>query len=356
MKKFSMILIFILFLSCAKDKQERKNVLNWSLSSSVSTLDPAVSYDTVSSKVISQVYESLYEYEYLIRPYQLKPLLAVDLPKISENGLKYTIKLKKNIPYHASKAFKGTRILKAQDFINQLKRIAFEGTQSNGWWLFNNRIKGLNEFRKQAKSDLSNFFDLPVEGLKAPDDHTLVIELIKPYPQLKYALAMPFTSPIPRELIEFYKNDLTHIPVGTGPFQFVNWNKKLSIKLIKFQNYHEENYPTNGDRLSYEKKFLEDRGKALPFVDGINFFIIKEAQTRWLKFLNKELDIIVLNKDHISIALDRNGVLKDEYLKQKIDLQVAPTLTYWWLAFNMQHPILGQNLNFRKSCRPRSKY
>jgi len=350
--------IFIFFftccfvLSCTKKKDDNKvlNTLNWALTTSVSTLDPAVSYDTVSSKVVSQIYETLYEYDYLIRPYQITPLLAEDLPSISADGLKYTIKIKEGISYHDSKAFAGKkRFVKSMDFVNELKRIAFKPTKSNGWWLFTDKIKGLDKFREIAKSDMSDFFTIPIEGLKTPNDQTLIIELKQPYPQLQYALAMSFTAPVPEEVIKFYNNDLNHESVGTGAFKFIHWNKNLDILLEKHSDYHKMLFPSKGDRLSFQQNLLEDRGKQLPFVEKIHFQIIKEAQTRWLKFLNKEIDVMVLSKDHFSVALDTTGQLNKEYLEKNIKLQIAPTLTYWWLAFNMNHKILGSNLMLRKA-------
>jgi ABC-type transport system substrate-binding protein len=76
---------------------------------------------------------------------------------------------------------------------------------------------------------------------------------------------------------------------------------------------------------------------------------MKEAQTRWLNFRNKNIDLMVLTKDHFPLALDNTGDLNEEFVKDDIRLQIAPTLTYWWLAFNMQHPILGKNVLIRKA-------
>ena len=321
-----LLLIFILFLSCSKNdtRIKKKNELNYALYSNVSTLDPALSYDTISAKVVYQIYESLYEYDYLLTPYQLRPLLAEEMPRISADELTYTIKIKKNVEYHSSEVFQGSkRFLKAEDFINQMKRLALKTTRSNGWWLFKNKIEGLDQFRKKAKSDLSNFFELEVSGLKAVDDHTLVIKLLKPYPQLRYALAMSFSSPIPKEAILHFKNDLSGSPVGTGPYIFTEWNRNLDIKLKRFKNYHGSKYPSNGDRYANQKKLLEDRGKDLPFIDNINFYIIKEDQTRWLKFLNKEIDILILKKDHFPLALNKQGSLSEEFKKKDIKLQIA---------------------------------
>jgi oligopeptide transport system substrate-binding protein len=344
------LLISFFVISCTKTAEKFDNYINVALSNPISTLDPAVSYDTVSSEVIYQIHETLYEYDYLIRPYHLKPLLASEMPLVENDGLKYTIKIKSGIQYHNSNIFNGNRrYVRAQDFINSIKRLAYKNTKSNGWWLFDDKIIGLNKFRDQVDDNLDNFFKFNVEGLSAPDDHTIVIKLLHPYPQLMYALAMAFTTPMPEEVIRALNNDLSQGTVGTGPFYLEEYKSGHMVKLEKFKDYHPSFYPNKGDRISYQNNLLQDKGKQLPFIDGVRFFIMQEAQTRWLNFLKKNIDFVVLTKDHFSIALDQNGKLNPEYLNEGIQLQIAPTLTYWWLAFNMTDPIVGKNLNLRKA-------
>ena len=351
MKILSIILVALSLISCTKrESKEKNNTLNYALTSKISTVDPAVSYDTVSGKVIAQVYESLYEYDYLVRPYQLKPLLAKDLPVVDNTGLKYTIKIKENIAYHPHEVFKGKkRFVTAQDFINQFKRVAFKPTKSNGWWLFDGKIKGINDFREKAKADLSNFFELSIEGLKALNDHTLEIHLTQPFPQFKYALAMAFTTPVTKEIIEWSKNDLSNHMIGTGPYLFKEWIKNSSFTLSRNPDYHENYYPDKGDRIANDKKLLADSGKRIPFINEVKFHIMEQAQTRWLNFLQKNIDLIVLTKDHFPLALNNKGKINKEFTDMGIQLQIAPTLTYWWLAFNMKDPLLGKNLHLRKA-------
>ncbi|MBY0413637.1 MAG: hypothetical protein K2Q18_05710, partial [Bdellovibrionales bacterium] len=43
------------------------------------------------------------------------------------------------------------------------------------------------------------------------------------------------------------------------------------------------------------------------------------------------------------------GNLKEEIKARNIHLQPMPTLTWWWLTFNMKDPLLGKNLNLRKA-------
>jgi oligopeptide transport system substrate-binding protein len=347
--KFVFLIFLLSLFACNEVETSKRKFINVALSTNVPTLDPALSYDTVSAEVVYQIHETLYEYDYLIRPYHLKPLLAKDMPTIEDNGLKYTIKLKKNILYHDSKFINKKRTLKAQDFINQIKRLAYKPTKSSGWWLFDGKIRGLNKFREEAETNLENFFKYNIEGLQAPDDHTLIIHLNKPYPQLLFALAMSFTTPVPEEIIRATNNDLSQGSIGTGPFYLEEWNKNLNLNLKRFDRYHPMLYPKKGDRFSYENNLLKDKGMKLPFIQGVKFNIVKEAQSRWLNFRAKKLDFIVLTKDHFQAVLDEQGNLKKEYQDQDIKLQIEPTLTYWWLAFNMRDKILGNNLKLRSA-------
>src|SRR5690554_5303754 len=123
--KIFLLCALALFVSCDRGPKKRSsNQLNVALASKVATLDPAISYDTVSAKVVYQIFEPLFEYEYLIRPYTLKPLVAEELPLVTDNGMTYTIKIKKNVLFHAHEAFEGgQRTVTAQDFVNSIKRI-----------------------------------------------------------------------------------------------------------------------------------------------------------------------------------------------------------------------------------------
>jgi ABC-type transport system substrate-binding protein len=342
------VFTILLFSSCKQ--KDNSNTLNVSLSGEISTIDPANSYDTISASIVYQGYEQLYEYHYLKRPYTLQPHLAEAMPLIENDGKKYTIKIKKGIQYHDDPSFKGEkRFVTAHDFITQIKRLAYLPTNSNGWWLFDGKIKGLNKFRKDAGRDFEKFKSLKIEGLTAVDDHTLVIELNDTYPQMLYTLAMSFTSPVPIEAVEMYENNLNDKIIGTGPYQLDKWESSIRLKLKKNPNYRKVFYPGQGDRIANSRKLLKDSGKVIPFIEKIEYNVYKEAQTRWLNFKAKKIDYLIIPKDNYSSAVDPNGNLTKELKEEKIKLQIFPTLTYWWLSFNMNDPILGKNLNLRKA-------
>lgn len=347
---FLLSLLLLMTLSCRKSTDlQRKNTIHINLGRSISTLDPASSYDTVSGTVVYQAYETLFQYHYLKRPYSLEPLLATQMPVVSNSGKTYTFNLKKGVRYHDDPCFKGKpRYLKSEDFVTQIKRLAYLPTRSNGWFLFEDKVIGLDLFRENAKN-LDDFFSIPVTGFETPDDHTLVINLTTPYPQLMNALAMSFSSPIPEEAVRFYGNHLDLKIIGTGPFQLKEWIPNLSVEMERFPHYRDSYYPGQGDRLSNDLGLLKDTGKRIPFLDKIKFFVIKEDQPKWLNFLSKKLDLLILPKDNFNTAITAEGKLAPELKKKKIRLQNAPTLTYWWISFNMKDPILGNNINLRRA-------
>jgi len=241
-----LLVLVILIVGCTR-KGTKSDTLEISLANEISTIDPVGCYDTVCFVPVTQVYESLYEFDYLKRPYTLRPLLAQSMPQVSSDRLTYTLKVKKGIRYHSSALLPQNREVKAQDFINQIKRLAFQGSiNSRGFWLVDGKIKGLNEWREKVQTDLNLFFTESVEGLQAPDDETLVITLNSPYPQLLYALSLSFTSPIPEEAIRASKNDFSLQAVGTGAYTISSYNPVQGVELKKNPHYVTSTYPIDG--------------------------------------------------------------------------------------------------------------
>lgn len=338
-------------LGCTKKEEQRSiKTLRIALTSEVSTLDPVNSYDNVSGSVIYNIYEQLYEYHYLNRPYELKPLLAESMPIMENQGKRYVIKLKKNVRYHSHPAFNGKdRFVKAEDFITQIKRLSYIPLNSTGWWIIDGVIVGVNDFKKNVGSDFNKFKSTAIKGVTAPDDYTLIIDLTQASPQFVYKLAMSFISPVPLEVVEYEKNDLSLHPVGTGPFYLTKIDPNKELILNKYTQYHESFYPSEGDRYANSRGLLKDSGEKIPFVDSINFKIVKDNNNRYDLFTKNELDFIVLPQEFYSQVFDDVGNLKEKIKATDIRLQTMPTLTYWWLAFNMRDPLVGKNLNLRKA-------
>ena len=112
------------------------------------------------------------------------------------------------------------RELKAKDIAYSLIRLADPRVHSNGFWILEGRVKGLDEWHAKYTKDTTAKpnYEEEIEGIKALDDYTLQIKLKQPYPQLLNALAMPYTSAVAREVVEKYGQEFLNHAVGTGAF------------------------------------------------------------------------------------------------------------------------------------------
>ena len=231
-------------------------------------LDPTASYWNNETPYTYQIYEPLYGYQYLKRPYELIPKAATavvkptyvdadgkplpdDAPaeKIHESW--YDIHIKPGILYAPHPAFArdaqghylyhhltrdqvgdkrspwdfketGTRELVADDYVYSLKRQATTRITTPIFGIFSEYVVGLKEYGAKVKAEdaklragldpaspdkpFLDFRQWPLEGAQALDPHTLRIRIKGKYPQWKYWLAMTFTSPIPWEADAFYAN------------------------------------------------------------------------------------------------------------------------------------------------------
>ena len=147
--------------------------------------------------------------------------------------------------------------------------MADNGNSPKSWWLLEGAIKGLNTFRapqnaavakaqsgvrshskspeKQA-ADANGYtaetkfdYDAPVEGMRIINDLEFEVELNEPVYRFMYVLAT-FQMPIvPREAVEFHKDESGRHSVGTGPFVLreYDWVPTNDMILHRNPNYHE---------------------------------------------------------------------------------------------------------------------
>lgn len=86
-------------------------------------------------------------------------------------------------------------------------------------------------------------------------------------------------------------------PVGTGPFKFVSWEHDASIKFEKFDGYWQ---------------------KGKPYVDAIEWILIKDPMTALAFFKSGDADIIVGVRPADAAALEATGKYKVKYVKQYV--------------------------------------
>ncbi len=327
-------------------------VLRHVLGAKISSLDPGNINDTTSSTVASQIFECLYQYHFLKRPYELIPQLADSMPEISDGGLTYIIKIKKGVYFTDDKCFKNGkgRELKAEDFVFSLKRIANFRYVSKNWWFLDNKIVGLNEFReytKTCKKESDVDYSHPVEGLQATDDYTLVIRLKKPWPQVVYVLAYSGMAAVAKEAVDYYGTDIINHPVGTGAFMLKQWRRGSYVELVRNPNFRVELYPSEGEPNDAGAGYLDDAGKRLPFADRIIWTTIEESQPAWLLFMQGRVDASGVPKDNYTEAFNENRELTPKMKQLKMQMETFPDPSTYWIGFNMEDPVLGKNKPLR---------
>ncbi len=343
------LLVLVSATNCTRKGRDAENTLNVVVSANIKGLDPVTSSDVYSNLVVSQVFEGLLHYNYLKRPLQLQPLLAAEMPKVSEDGLTHTFKLRSGVKFQDSEAFTdgNGREVTAQDFIYSWRRLADPANQSDGFWVFDGKIAGLNEWRdKMSKGEAT--YDTPIEGFQAPDNNTIVIKLTKPYYQLHYVLAIGYTVVVPKEAVAKYGKEFLNHPVGTGAYKFESWTRNSQVVLVKNPNWNLHTYPTEGEAEDTAKGYLAEAGKKIPFIDKIVVQEIVEDQPRWLNFLKGNLDFVSIPKDNFDRAV-QNDKLSKELADKGVQLVITrePDVTY--TSFNMLDPVVGKNENLRKA-------
>ncbi|HEY8278872.1 MAG TPA: ABC transporter substrate-binding protein, partial [Bdellovibrionota bacterium] len=337
--------------ACTKKRESNPNTLSLVTIAKIKGMDPAGSEDLYSNTEIIRVYEPLFQYHPYKRPYVLEPLIAESMPTISKDGLTYTIKIRKGVSFTDDAAFPGGkgREVTAKDVVYSLKRLADPRVQSTGFWILEGRLKGLDEWHNKyvKEKDTPTNYDEEIEGLKALDDSTVQLKLKLPYPQLQYALAMPYAAVVAKEVVEKYGKEFMNHPVGTGAFILTDYNPADHLTYVKNPKYWGK-FPSDGPN-------TEDAGKQLPLVDGVNVRVIVEDQPRWLHFIKGEFDSVAIPKDNFKSAVsvvDKNAPssvenlkLSDELKAKGIELFGAVMMDFTYTAFNLESSDLPQFKN-----------
>ena len=95
-------------------------------SSGPGSLDPIMGSTVYDHRAACNFYETLLQYKYLKRPYELEPLLLEEMPT-TDDGLTWRFKLKEGVRFHDDPCFpggKGREIVTAHDVVYSWKRFA----------------------------------------------------------------------------------------------------------------------------------------------------------------------------------------------------------------------------------------
>ena len=241
------------------------------------TLDPYNTNTTITTAVTKSFYEGLFQFD---KDLKIKNVLAESYD-MSKDGLVYTFKLRQGVKFHD-----GT------DFNAAAAKATLDRAMDPA-----NRLLRANQFNRVAK-------------VEAVAPQTLRITLKEPFGPFINTLAHASAAMIsPTALAKWGSKDIAFHPVGTGPFEFVEWKQTEAIVGKKYAGYWKQGYPK---------------------VDQVTWKPVIENNTRAAMLQTGEADFA------FTLPYEQLATLKKS---DKLEVVSAPSIIQRFLTFNtLQKP------------------
>lgn len=211
------------------------------------TLDPADNYELAGNNVMTSLSDRLYTYK--LGTSELEPQLATALPKISADGLTYTIPLRQGVIFHDDTPFNA-------------EAMAFS----------------LNRFISNGGKPAALLSDV-VQSVTASTQYELTIKLKTAFAAFPSLLAFPGMCAVSPKAYELGVGKFKPgIFVGTGPYKLVQFSPQL-VKMDAFPKYWGAKPPNT----------------------GIDFQILSSSANLYNTFIKGEIDVAYLafNPDQV---------------------------------------------------------
>ncbi|QOK96910.1 glutathione ABC transporter substrate-binding protein GsiB [Ralstonia pseudosolanacearum] len=258
------------------------------VASTFTTMDPYDAQDTLSFSVAKSFYQGLFGFD---KDMKLVNVLCESYD-VSKDGLVYTFKLHKGVKFHDGTTFDANAVKANLDRVTNPA----------------NKLKRITLFNRVAKTEVV-------------DPYTARVTLKEPFSPFINVLAHPSAAMISPAALQKYGKDIAFHPVGTGPFEFVEWKPTDYLKGKKFAGYWKP---------------------GLPKIDTITWKPVVDNNTRAAVMQTGEADFA------FNIPFEQAAVLKGS---PKVDLIAAPSIIQRYLSFNTQvkpfdNPKVRQAVNY----------
>ncbi len=237
-------LLLLAALPSTGNAQQAK-VLRYAFPIAETGFDPVQVTDLYSRIVTHHIFDSLYSYDHLARPFKIKPNTAAAMPEVSDDFRVWTIKLRPGIYFQDDPAFKGQRReLTAQDYVYSFKRY-FDPRWKSPNYARSSEPKESSAWRRCATIALKSKkpFDYDREGRWHARARQIYVSV-----QVGRTTAALSASACAGRLVRrssrvkwsrptatrFMRN-----PVGTGPFRLAEWRRSSRIVLESNPTYRE---------------------------------------------------------------------------------------------------------------------
>ena len=258
---------------------------------------PALNTTGTSLDAARPVYNQLVEFERGTT--NVIPGLA-EKYEISSDGLVITFHLRKGVKFHSHGDFKPTRDFNADDVL----------------FSFNRQWKDDHPYHKISGGAYDYFSDMDMpkllKAIEKVDDSTIKVTLTEANAPILANFAMDFATIQSAEYADFLMKAGTpekfdQEPVGTGPFEFVSYQKDAVIRFKAFADYW--------------------GGK--PKLDGLIYSITPDATARYAKLQKNECQVMIAPNPADLAAMKTDA---------SINLLSQPGLNIAYWAFNVTKP------------------
>ena len=288
--------------STSSQKSAPKGTVRISSKDIISTMDPSLNTDVIGAQNLNNTMEGLYRF----KGKNIKPALATNLAKPTNNGLTYTFKLRPN-----AKWSNGDPIT-ASDFVYSWRRTVDPKTKSTYSYIFEGiaNAKDISAGKKPVNS----------LGIKALNKHTLQVDLEKPVPYFNTLLTSPTFFPQNKKVITKWGKKYgtnSQALVSNGPFKLVKWNS-----------------PDNSWTEVKNDKYWDAKDVK---VQKLQYQVVKDASTALNLYQSNKLDRVLLTGDSA------------KQMKNAKDYKIQKESTTFYVAPNIKKVALFNNTKIRQA-------
>lgn len=251
----------------------------------------------------SQIYDRLIDYDDETKTFVAA--LATNWQAL-DKGTRYRFTLRENVAFHQNDLFQPSRTFNADDVLFSFQR-----------WLNEQHPYHYVNGGQYPFFTSSGLIRL-IERVEKVDAHTVDFYLKRPDSSFLANLATDFAVILSAEYGEQLANNGTmgmidFRPIGTGPYEFVEFRKDILIRYFRHQEYWRE----------------------APDIEHLVYSITPNANKRMLKLITGECDVIPYPLVNELRALDVDG-------KIEVASEVNPNVSFW--AFNTARAPFDQPL------------